>query len=108
MDNKKAKRAVIGAMIALFANMGINSTFSIFLPSFMAEWGTDKMATIALSATFGCIMTFICSTFLFSVLLKKLSPRVVFLICGVLAVIYCLICSFSTGVWMIIVAVLVG
>ena len=108
MDNKKAKRAVIGAMIALFANMGINSTFSIFLPSFMAEWGTDKMATIALSATFGCIMTFICSTFLFSVLLKKLSPRVVFLICGVLAVIYCLICSFSTGVWMIIVAGLFG
>ncbi len=106
--DKKAKRAVIGAMIALFANMGINSTFSIFLPSFMAEWGQDKMATIALSATFGCIMTFICSTFLFGALLKKLQPRVVFVICGILAVIYCLICSFSSAIWMIIVAGLFG
>ena len=108
MENSKAKRAVIGAMIALFANMGINSTFSIFLPSFMAEWGQDKMATIALSATFGCIMTFFCSTFLFSVLLKKLEPRVVFVVCGILAVIYCLICSFSSAIWMIIVAGLFG
>ena len=108
MDSKKAKRAVIGAMIALFANMGINSTFSIFLPSFMEEWGAENMATIALSATFGCIMTFICSTFLFGTLLKKIEPRVIFVICGILAVAYCLICSFASAIWMIIVAGLFG
>ena len=108
MDSKNAKRAVIGAMIALFANMGINSTFSIFLPSFMEEWGAENMATIALSATFGCIMTFICSTFLFGTLLKKIEPRVIFVICGILAVAYCLICSFASAIWMIIVAGLFG
>ena len=108
MDSKKSTRAVIGAMIALFANMGINSTFSIFLPSFMEEWGAENMATIALSATFGCIMTFICSTFLFGTLLKKIEPRVIFVICGVLAVVYCLICSFASAIWMIIVAGLFG
>ena len=58
-QNSNARRAVIGACIALFGNMGLNSTFSIFLPSFMAEWGEENMATIALSATIGCIMTFI-------------------------------------------------
>ena len=106
--NANARRAVIGACIALFANMGINSTFAIFLPSFMAEWGAENMATIALSATFGCIMTFICSTILFAPLLKKLQPRVIFVICGVLAVIYCCICSFANAIWMIIVAGLFG
>ena len=48
-QTKNARRAVIGACIALFGNMGLNSTFSIFLPSFMAEWGEENMATIALS-----------------------------------------------------------
>ncbi len=105
---KKSKLAVIGACIALFANMGINSTFSIFLPSFMAEWGEDKMATIALSATIGCVMTFICSTVLFAPVLKKLHPRVIFLICGVLAVVYCLLNSFASGVWMVILAGVFG
>ncbi len=57
--NTNARRAVIGACIALFANMGINSTFSIFLPSFMAEWGAENMATIALSARYGCMMALI-------------------------------------------------
>ena len=108
MQKTQAKRAVLGACIALFANMGINSTFSIFLPSFMAEWGEDKMATIALSATFGCVMTFLCSTLFFGPLLKKLQPRTIFLICGVLAVIYCLICSFSSAIWMVILAGLFG
>lgn len=107
-QTKNARRAVIGACIALFANMGINSTFSIFLPSFMGEWGEDRMATIALSATFGCVMTFLCSTFLFGVLLKKTQPRTVFLLCGVLAAVYCLLCCFAPGVWMIILAGLFG
>ena len=107
-QNSNARRAVIGACIALFGNMGLNSTFSIFLPSFMAEWGEENMATIALSATFGCIMTFICSTFLFAPLLKKWQPRVIFVICGVLAVIYCLICSFANAIWMVILAGLFG
>ncbi len=107
-QKSNAKRAVIGACIALFANMGLNSTFSIFLPSFMAEWGPENMATIALSATFGCIMTFICSTILFAPLLKKLQPRAIFVLCGALAVIYCLICSFANAIWMIIVAGLFG
>ena len=108
MSNTNAKRAVIGACIALFANMGINSTFSIFLPSFMAEWGADKMANIALSATLGCLVTFICSTFLFAPLLKKLQPRVIFVICGVLAIIYCCICSFASAIWMIVLAGVFG
>ncbi len=108
MDSKKSTRAVIGACIALFANMGLNSTFSIFLPSFMEEWGAENMATIALSATFGCIMTFLCSTFLFGTLLKRTEPRVIFVICGALAVVYCLICSFASAIWMIIVAGLFG
>ena len=107
-QNAKAKRAVIGACIALFANMGINSTFSIFLPSFIGEWGADKPATIALSATFGCIVTFICSTFLFAPLLKKLQPRVIFVLCGVLAVIYCLMCSFAPNYWVIVAAGVFG
>ena len=107
-QNSNAKRAVIGACIALFGNMGLNSTFSIFLPSFMAEWGAENMATIALSATFGCIMTFICSTLLFAPVLKKLQPRVIFVICGALAVIYCCICSFANAIWMIILAGLFG
>lgn len=107
-QTKNARRAVIGACIALFANMGINSTFSIFLPSFMGEWGEDQMATIALSATFGCVMTFLCSTFLFGALLKKTQPRTVFLLCGVLATVYCLLCCFAPGVWMIILAGLFG
>ena len=107
-QNSNARRAVIGACIALFGNMGLNSTFSIFLPSFMGEWGEENMATIALSATFGCIMTFICSTFLFAPLLKKWQPRVIFVICGVLAVIYCLICSFAGAIWMVILAGLFG
>ena len=105
---KKSKLAIVGACIALFANMGLNSTFSIFLPSFMAEWGEDKMATIALSATIGCVMTFICSTFLFAPVLKKLEPRVIFLICGALAVVYCLLNSFAAGVWMVILAGVFG
>lgn len=33
--NTKAKKAAIGACIALFANMGMNSTFTIFLSSFV-------------------------------------------------------------------------
>ena len=107
-QNPNAKRAVIGACIALFANMGINSTFSIFLPSFMGVWGADKMANIALSATLGCLVTFICSTFLFAPLLKKLQPRVIFVICGVLAIIYCCICSFASAIWMIVLAGVFG
>ena len=108
MSKSNAKRAVIGACIALFANMGINSTFSIFLPSFIGEWGADKLATIALSATFGCIVTFICSTFLFAPLLKKLQPRTVFLICGALAVVYCLMCSLAPNYWVIVAAGVFG
>ena len=107
MDTK-AKRAVIGAMIALFANMGINSTFSIFLPTFTGIWGEENITAISLSATLGCVMTFLCSTFLFAPLLKKIEPRVIFVICGVLAVAYCLICSNAVAVWMIIVTGLVG
>ncbi len=105
---RNSMRAMIGACIALFANMGVNSTFSIFLPSFMEEWGADKMANIALSATLGCVVTFICSTFLFGPLLKKLQPRVIFAICGALAVIYCVICNRASAVWMIVMAGVFG
>ena len=107
-QNKNARRAVIGTCIALFANMGINSTFSIFLPSFMAEWGADRLADIALSATLGCLVTFICSTFLFAPLLKKLQPRMIFVICGVLTIVYCCMCSFANAIWMIVLAGVFG
>ncbi len=103
-----AKRAMTGACIALFGNMGLNSTFSVFLPYFTAEWGEENMAKIALAATCGCIMTFLCSTFLFKPLLKKLRPRTVFAVCGVLAVIYCMINSFASSIPMVILAGLFG
>jgi len=108
MKNKASTRAAVGACIALFANMGMNSVFTIFLASFMEEWGADKIATIALAATFGCAMAFICSTFLVGPVLKKLSPRVIFLICAVLAVIYCVLYAKATAIWMLIVAGLFG
>lgn len=108
MKNSSAKRAVIGACIALFANMGMNSVFTIFLSSFITEWPESDVATIALAATFGCAMAFICSTFFVGPVLKKLSPRVIFLICGALAVIYCGMYFSATAVWMLIVAGLFG
>lgn len=108
MKNSSAKRAVIGACIALFANMGMNSVFTIFLSSFITEWPDSDVATIALAATFGCAMAFICSTFFVGPVLKKLSPRVIFLICGALAVIYCGMYFSATAVWMLIVAGLFG
>lgn len=108
MKNLSAKRAVMGASIALFANMGMNSVFTIFLSSFIAEWPDSDVATIALAATFGCAMAFICSTFLVGPVLKKLSPRVIFLICGVLAVVYCGMYYLASAVWMLIVAGLFG
>ena len=108
MKNSSAKRAVIGACIALFANMGMNSVFTIFLSSFITEWPDSDVATIALAATFGCAMAFVCSTFFVGPVLKKLSPRVIFLICGALAVIYCGMYFSATAVWMLIVAGLFG
>ncbi len=108
MKISSAKRAVIGACIALFANMGMNSVFTIFLSSFITEWPESDVATIALAATFGCAMAFICSTFFVGPVLKKLSPRVIFLICGALAVIYCGMYFSATAVWMLIVAGLFG
>ena len=104
----KAKRAAAGACIALFANMGMNSVFTIFLASFMAEWPDSSVATIALAATFGCAMAFICSTFFTGPLLKKLPPRVIFLLCGGLAVIYCGLYYAASSVGMLIIAGLFG
>lgn len=106
--NPAAKRAVIGACIALFANMGMNSVFTIFLASFIGEWPEASVATIALAATFGCAMAFVCSTFLVGPVLKKLSPRVIFLICAILAIVYCGLYYAATSVWMLIVAGLFG
>ncbi|MBQ7637656.1 MAG: MFS transporter [Clostridia bacterium] len=107
-DNKKAKLAAVGACIALFANMGMNSVFTIFLPSFVSEWPHANVATIALAATFGCLMAFACSTFLVGPLLKKVAPRTLFLVCAVLAVVYCLMYYFANGVTMLIIAGLFG
>ena len=104
----KSKRAAAGACIALFANMGLNSVFTIFLASFMAEWPDASVATIALAATFGCAMAFLCSTFFTGPLLKKLPPRVIFLLCGGLAVIYCGLYYAASSVGMLIIAGLFG
>lgn len=106
--NPKAKNAAIGACLALFANMGMNSTFTIFLSSFVATWPDSDIATIALAATFGCAMAFIWSTFLVGPMLKKVAPRTLFLICAILSAGYCLIHYFSSAVWMLIVAGLLG
>ena len=107
-DIAKARRAAVGACIALFANMGMNSVFTVFLPVFQTEWGADQIANIALAATFGCLMASACSMFLVGPLLKKLAPRSLFLICAVLAAIYCLLYFSATKVWMLIVAGLFG
>lgn len=106
--NTKAKKAAIGACIALFANMGMNSTFTIFLSSFVTTWPESSIATIALAATFGCAMAFIWSTFLVGPMLKKVAPRTLFLVCAILSAGYCLIHYFSSAVWMLIVAGLLG
>lgn len=106
--NPKAKKAAFGACLALFANMGMNSTFTIFLSSFVTTWPDSSIATIALAATFGCAMAFIWSTFLVGPMLKKVAPRTLFLICAILSVGYCLIHYFSSAVWMLIVAGLLG
>lgn len=106
--NPKAQKAAVGACIALFANMGMNSTFTIFLSSFAATWPDSSIATIALAATFGCAMAFIWSTFLVGPMLKKIAPRTLFLICAILSAGYCLIHYFSSAVWMLIVAGLLG
>lgn len=108
MKKLSAKRAVIGACIALFANMGMNSVFTIFLSSFITEWPDASVATIALAATFGCAMAFVCSTFFVGPVLKKISPRVIFLICGALAIVYCGMYFSATAVCMLIVAGLFG
>ena len=97
--NTKAKKAAIGACIALFANMGMNSTFTIFLSSFVTTWPESSIATIALAATFGCAMAFIWSTFLVGPMLKKVAPRTLFLVCAILSAGYCLIHYFSSAVW---------
>lgn len=106
--NPKAKKAAIGACIALFANMGMNSTFTIFLTSFIATWPESDVATIALAATFGCAMAFLWSTFLVGPMLKKVAPRTLFIVCAILSAGYCLIHYFSSAVWMLIVAGLLG
>ena len=109
MNNQsKANRAMIGACLGLFANMGLNSTFTIFLSSFMATWPESDVATIALAATFGCAMAFIWSTFLVGPMLKTMAPRTMFLICAVLGAGYCLLHFFSSAVWMLIVAGVLG
>ncbi len=106
--NPKAKKAAIGACIALFANMGMNSTFTIFLTSFITTWPESDVATIALAATFGCAMAFLWSTFLVGPMLKKVAPRTLFIVCAILSAGYCLIHYFSSAVWMLIVAGLLG
>ncbi len=106
--NPKAKKAAIGACIALFANMGMNSTFTVFLTSFIATWPESDVATIALAATFGCAMAFLWSTFLVGPMLKKVAPRTLFIVCAILSAGYCLIHYFSSAVWMLIVAGLLG
>lgn len=105
---KKSTRAALGACIALFANMGINSVFTIYLFKLIAEWPDAPVTKIALAATLGCAMAFVCSTFVVGPLLKKLSPRALFLGCAVFALAYCLFYAFSTGVTMIIIAGLFG
>lgn len=101
-------RAAVGACVALFANMGMNSVFTIFLSRFKEAWPDTDEATIALAATLGCTAAFVCSTFLVAPVLKKLSPRVIFLICAALAVIYCVLYATAGSVLTIIIAGIFG
>lgn len=107
MQNK-ATRAAVGACIALFANMGMNSTFTIFLPSFIETWSDVPVSTIALAATFGCAMAFLWSTFFVGPLLKKVAPRTLYLVCAVLSCGYCLLHYFAVSVVMPIIAGFLG
>ena len=108
MKKSASKRAAVGACIALFANMGMNSVFTIFLSKFKETWPETDEATIALAATFGCAMAFVCSTFLVGPALKRLSPRTIFLFCAFLSAAYCGIYASATSVLMIIIAGLFG
>ena len=108
MKKSASTRAAAGACIALFANMGMNSVFTIFLSKFKETWPQANEATIALAATFGCAMAFLCSTFFVGPVLKKISPRTIFLLCAALAVVYCVLYAAATSVLMIIIAGLFG
>ncbi len=110
-SKSNAKKAVIGACIALFANMGMNSVFTVFLPSFMATFnvGLEEISKLTLAITVGCAMSFICAAFLMGPIMKKLPPRMIFVLCAVFAVCYCGIYYFSKSpTWLVIGAVFGG
>ena len=111
MQNKSAaKRTVLGACIALFANMGMNSVFTVFLPSFMATWGIayEEISKLTLAITVGCAMSFFCASFLMGPIMKKLAPRAIFLLCAVLAVCYCAIYFAASAPWMLVAGAVFG
>lgn len=112
MESKSAaKKAVIGACIALFANMGMNSVFTVFLPSFMATFGVsmEEITKLTLAITVGCAVSFLCAAFLMGPIMKKLPPRMIFVLCAVFAVCYCCIYYFAQSpTWLVVGAVFGG
>lgn len=102
-----AKRAVIGACIALFANMGMNSTFTVFLKTLIGEW-PEAYAVMLLPITVGCAMSFICSSFLMGPLMKKLSPRMIFPLCAALGAVYCVAYASAPNYTVLILASVFG
>lgn len=109
MNNRSsAIRAAVGACIALFANMGMNSVFGLFLLDYLTEWPGVPAQKIALAATLGCAMAFVCATFLVGPVLKKVSPKALFLCCAVIGVIYCGMNYLAANEWWIIAAGLFG
>ena len=109
-SKSNAKKAVIGACIALFANMGMNSVFTVFLPSFMVTFGVpvEEISKLTLAITVGCAMSFLCAAFLMGPIMKKLPPRMIFLLCGVLAVCYCGIYFAATSPMMLVIGAVFG
>ena len=102
-----ARRAVIGSCIALFANMGMNSTFTVFLMTLIAKW-PEAAPVMLLPITVGCAMSFVCSSFLMGPLMKKLSPRAIFLACAVLGALYCGCYAFAGSYTVLIAASVFG
>ena len=106
-QKSNARRAVISSCIALFANMGMNSTFTVFLMTLIAKW-PEAAPVMLLPITVGCAMSFVCSSFLMGPLMKKLSPRTIFLVCAVLGALYCGCYAFAGSYTVLIVASVFG
>lgn len=66
-------KASIGALLILFAHVGVLGTFPLFLPSIIQDTGLDTVA-VSLCLTVSSIVAFLCSFFVGKLILS-LTPR---------------------------------